>query len=93
MTTTNLLSKLPPVVQMALGFAVIALGMYTAVFAILWSGGDPLMQYVLCSIAAIYMLIGLTPTIEGVMTINAAVEEQKKLAAEEAKTKSGKNGP
>ena len=75
---SNLFSKLPPTAQLILGFAVIAVGIYTAVFSILWSGGDIVMQYVLCSIAVIYMLIGINPTIESVMTINASVEAAKK---------------
>lgn len=83
MSQINPLSKLPPAVQVLLGFAVIALGLYDAVFAVLWSGGDIRMQYIFCSIAVIMMLIGVTPTIEGILTINAAIEKCKSESPKE----------
>lgn len=70
-------SKLPPALQTLLGLAVVALGMFCAVFAVLWSEGDIRFQFVFCMLAVLSMLIGLIPMLEGIMTMNAEANKAK----------------
>ena len=75
----TVMQKLPAAVQVLLGFAVVVLGIFFAVYGNFWSQGDLRFNLVFTALAVIFLLIGLTPMVEGIMTMNHAIEESKKV--------------
>ena len=65
----NTFGKLPVVFQAMLGFVLFAFGAWMVLFSGDWSIGDIRLLSLFLAVGVLYLVTGLPPLIEGVMTM------------------------